>query len=184
MRHTVLKFLRRPAADRRLLLHALALLLAIAALLRIVAHGRLTRWLGTAYGRAPSVPVPATSRSASARRHRLRATARRAETQEARRRQPPAADAIEADRVAWAVRTVAGKVCPAGACLAEALTAQCLLGRGGHDAALRIGVTPADAVPPFAAHAWLEYAGRIIVGGEVAQAYRPLQSPSVMRGER
>ncbi|MBI3403214.1 MAG: lasso peptide biosynthesis B2 protein [Acidobacteria bacterium] len=161
MGHTLRKFLGRPAADRRLLLHALALYLAIVALLRVVPHGRLTRWLDAVYGRAPAARVPATSH------------------------QPPATDALDAGRVAWAVRTVAAQTRAGDACLAEALTALCLLRRGGHAAALRIGVTRADAAPAsIAAHAWLEHAGRIIVGGAAAPAYHILQATGAMRGER
>ena len=65
---------------------------------------------------------------------------------------------------------------PAGkTCLTEALTAQCLLRRRGADAALRIGVARAtDAGAPLTAHAWLEQAGRIIMGGETADGYEPL----------
>ncbi len=60
-------------------------------------------------------------------------------------------------------------------CLTEALTARCLLRRRGADAALRIGVALAtDAGAPLAAHAWLEHAGRIIMGGETADRYEPL----------
>lgn len=185
MGHTLRKFLGRPAADRRLLLHALALYLAIVALLRVVPHGRLTRWLDAVYGRAPAARAPATSHPASARRQNPRATARLAEAPEARRRQPPAIDALDAGRVAWAVRTVAAQTPAGDACLAEALTALCLLRRGGHAAALRIGVTRADAAPAsIAAHAWLEHAGRIIVGGAAAPAYDILQPTGAMRGER
>jgi hypothetical protein len=154
MGHTVRKFLGRPAADRRLLLHALALHLAIVALLRAVSHGRLMRWLGTVYGRSPAVPVPAT-------------------------------DAIDAGRIAWAARTVAAQMRAGDACLPEALTALCLLRRGGHAAALRIGVTRVEGAPaPISAHAWLEHAGRIIVGGAAAPAYRTLQPPGALRGRR
>ena len=39
------RFLKRPAAERRLLLEALALHLCVAALLRVVRFGTLTRWL-------------------------------------------------------------------------------------------------------------------------------------------
>jgi hypothetical protein len=153
MGHTVRKFLGRPAADRRLLLHALALYLAIVALLRAVSHGRLMRWLDALY--------PATSH------------------------QPPATRETDAGRIAWAARTVAAQMRAGDACLPEALTALCLLRRGGHAAALRIGVTRVEGAPaPISAHAWLEHAGRIIVGGAAAPAYRTLQPPGALRGRR
>ncbi|MBZ5555747.1 MAG: lasso peptide biosynthesis B2 protein [Acidobacteriia bacterium] len=158
MTHTVRTFLRRPGADRRLLVHALVLYVAIAALLRLIAHRRLTRWLDAVYRRAPA---------------------------------PVNAVAVEIARVAWAVRTVAARVHIGPSCLTEALTAQYLLRRAGHAAALRIGVARSgggvarsSASAPIAAHAWLEHAGRIVVGGDAAPAYQILQAPSPMRGER
>jgi hypothetical protein len=165
VRHTLHGFLKRPGADRRLLVHALVLYAAIATLRRLIAHRRLTRWLDAAYGRAPAGPVTAAETAAPV--------------------------AIAAERVAWAVRTVAALAGGRNRCLAEALTAQCLLRRNGHAAVLRIGVARASAPltgrtasAPIAAHAWLEHAGRIIVGGEAAPAYRTLQPPSALRGER
>jgi hypothetical protein len=82
------------------------------------------------------------------------------------------------DRVVWAVRTATHLV-PAGrTCLTEALTAQYLVRRRGGDAELRLGVA-VDAVKPFAAHAWLEAAGRIIIGGETASGYEPFAIPRI-----
>jgi hypothetical protein len=49
-------------------------------------------------------------------------------------------------------------------CLATAMVVQALLQRHGYSALMRIGVRrPADG--KFAAHAWLEYEGAVIVGG-------------------
>jgi hypothetical protein len=92
-----------------------------------------------------------------------------------RRGAPPVRD--DSARVVWAVRTAAYLV-PIGTCLTVALTAQCLLRRRGADAALCIGVTRADGRAPIAAHAWLEQAGRIIIGGEDAGKYRRLPLPT------
>jgi hypothetical protein len=78
------------------------------------------------------------------------------------------------DRIVWAVRT-ATHLLPAGrTCLTEALTAQYLVRRHGGDAELRIGVSRAAALQ---SHAWLEAAGRIIIGGETAADYTPLALP-------
>ena len=46
------RFLGRPAADRRLLMEALALHVCVALLLRVVRFGTLTRWLGAGVHRA------------------------------------------------------------------------------------------------------------------------------------
>ena len=80
------------------------------------------------------------------------------------------------DRVVWAVRTATHLVPVGRTCLTEALTAQYLVRRHGGDATLRLGVA-ADAVRPFAAHAWLDGAGRIIIGGETAAGYEPFAIP-------
>jgi hypothetical protein len=48
--------------------------------------------------------------------------------------------------------------------LVEALVSQALLHRHGYTARLRIGVR-LQACGDFAAHAWLEYDGAVIVGG-------------------
>jgi hypothetical protein len=60
-------------------------------------------------------------------------------------------------------------------CLATAIVVQSLLHRHGYAAQLRIGVR--DPVKGrFAAHAWLEYQGAVIVGGpaSVVNQYQPL----------
>jgi transglutaminase superfamily protein len=76
-------------------------------------------------------------------------------------------------RVAWAVRTATHLVPLGRTCLTEALAAQHLLRRRGHDATLRFGVDK-PAGDALAAHAWVEAAGRILIGGESAARYRPL----------
>jgi len=84
------------------------------------------------------------------------------------------------DHMVWAVRTATHLV-PAGrTCLTQALTAQHLVRCHGGDATLLLGVA-ADPVKPFAAHAWLEAAGRIIIGGESAAGYAPFPIPQEMR---
>ena len=86
----------------------------------------------------------------------------------------PARDGWE--RIVWAVRTAAAVV-PAGkTCLTEAVTAECLLRRGGYDATLRFGVAGVpDEGSTLRAHAWIEHAGQVIMGCDAA--YVPLQQP-------
>ena len=48
------KFMRRPAADRRLLVRAVALHAGVAALVRVVRFGRINRWLNARQGVTPA----------------------------------------------------------------------------------------------------------------------------------
>ncbi len=51
---------------------------------------------------------------------------------------------------------------PKATCLVQALAAQVLLTKHGHTADLQIGVSQAKG---FEAHAWLEFEGRVVLGG-------------------
>lgn len=64
--------------------------------------------------------------------------------------------------VRWAVGH-AQRVIPDATCLPQAVTAEALLARGGHDAVMRIGVMKRGG-GKFLAHAWVESRGKIIVG--------------------
>jgi hypothetical protein len=77
-------------------------------------------------------------------------------------------------RLVWAVRTATCLVPLGRTCLTEALTVQYLLRRRSGDAVLRFGVAKPrpDTVD---AHAWLETRGRILIGGETAGQYAPLE---------
>ena len=52
-------------------------------------------------------------------------------------------------------------------CLERAVAVQYLLARGGHPAVLRIGVQPPKG-GRLLAHAWIEYYGKVIIGGKTA----------------
>jgi hypothetical protein len=140
------KFLRRPAADRRLLVHALALHGCLAALVRVVRLGRLNQWLAANRDHPGPVDVPAG--------------------------RPNDRAAIE--RVVWAVQTATTVVPWGRTCLTEALTTSVLLRRLGCDATLQYGVA-ADNKRPLAAHAWLEYRGDIVIGRSTARSYEILR---------
>ena len=72
-----------------------------------------------------------------------------------------------ADDIAWAV-VAAYQVVPGGNnCLARALAAKLMLARFGYRSELRVGALK-NETEAFAAHAWLEAEGRIIVGGAEA----------------
>jgi hypothetical protein len=67
---------------------------------------------------------------------------------------------------------------PAATCLTQAISAQILLARAGHPSILRIGVIrgPHSGIK---AHAWVELAGRIVIGGDAlgADGFKPLPLP-------
>ena len=73
--------------------------------------------------------------------------------------------------IVWAVEAVARRV-PRASCLTQAVSAQYLLRRHGHRSELRVGVARGDT--GFRAHAWVEHAGRVLIGGEGSAAFTPL----------
>ena len=58
-----------------------------------------------------------------------------------------------------------GRRVPRASCLTQAVAAQLLLHHYGYGSTLCVGVAK-EANDAFRAHAWVEYEGRIIVGGE------------------
>jgi hypothetical protein len=66
--------------------------------------------------------------------------------------------------IVWAVEA-ASRLQPGGVkCLAQALATQYLLALNGYVAHLRIGVAK-EASGKLEAHAWVEYQGKVIIGG-------------------
>jgi hypothetical protein len=68
-------------------------------------------------------------------------------------------------RIGWATAAVARRVAPPRSCLAQALTAQVMLGARGRAATIRFGAKRERAAP-LDAHAWLECDGAVLVGDE------------------
>lgn len=69
-----------------------------------------------------------------------------------------------AEAIAWAV-SAAGRRVPGGHhCLAQAVTAYILLGRAGHSARVRFGLSR-DGPDGLSAHAWVEREGSVLLGG-------------------
>lgn len=97
-------------------------------------------------------------------------TVRRLVTRAAAR--PRTARTCGPDRIAWAVRG-ASRYVPRATCLTQALAAEWLLARNGHPARLHIGVAR-DRHGEFAAHAWIECDGRVLVGAAGRSRYKPL----------
>jgi len=80
------------------------------------------------------------------------------------------------ERIVWAVRT-ASRSTPGATCLVSGLALQRMLGRHGHRSELHIGVSRTGGV--FAAHAWVERDGRVLVGeGELDTYVRLVSWPS------
>ena len=83
---------------------------------------------------------------------------------------------VSVDFIAWAV-SVASYYAPGGVkCLARALATQLLMNRYGYVHKLRIGVAKGEK-QTLEAHAWIEYQGRVVVGGlSKLDRFRPLSN--------
>jgi hypothetical protein len=77
------------------------------------------------------------------------------------------------ERIVWAART-ATRWTPGATCLVSGLALQRMLGRHGHRSELHIGVARTGGV--FAAHAWVERDGRVLVGEGELDTYVRLVS--------
>jgi hypothetical protein len=81
------------------------------------------------------------------------------------------ANEVPVHKLIWAVQTVSNYI-PQATCLTKALTAQKLLKKYGYISQIKIGVNK-DVEGQFEAHAWLEYAGKVVIG-ESEKEYIPL----------
>lgn len=77
------------------------------------------------------------------------------------------------DRIAWAVMTASRRLPLASTCLTQALAARVMLARRALPAQIVIGVARAPE-GNLEAHAWLEYGGRVLVGGPDVSRFTPL----------
>lgn len=132
------KFLRLPAAERRLLLEAALLLAMIKLGLKLLPFQTLKRLVDKFSGSSPG---------------------------------PPADPRSSVEMVVWAMEAAGRYV--SGTCLTRALAAQVLLAQRGHPVLLHIGVAREEG-EKFLAHAWLESAGRVVIGGNELERYTPL----------
>jgi len=106
----------------------------------------------------------------AAMRIALRTTTFEAVRRLALRLEKPKASAASPERIAWAVEA-AGRRIPGATCLAKALAARVMLGRRGLESRLKLGV--AREGEGITAHAWVEHAGRVVVGASALE-YAPL----------
>ncbi len=87
---------------------------------------------------------------------------------------------FDPDRIAWAVST-ASRYVPGASCLVQATAAQSLLAGSGYPTTLQIGVTK-DENGHLMAHAWVEYHGKVLIGGlDDLSRFRPLR-PRDLKG--
>jgi hypothetical protein len=77
------------------------------------------------------------------------------------------------ERLAWAVRTASRPV-PGASCLTQSLALQFLLARSGRSSSVRIGV--ARPAGRFAAHAWVECGGQLLLDGPGREAFAEILS--------
>ena len=85
-------------------------------------------------------------------------------------------------QISWAV-TITSRYVPSATCLTQAMTAKILLGRYGHQANLRIGVTRSEA-GEFQAHAWVENDSAIVIGGDEAELAEKYVMLPALEGNR
>src|SRR5215216_2771879 len=161
------KFAALSAADRCLLLEAVALLGAIRLGLWLLPFRTLRVWLDHLE-----------------RRSRIREDTRRHANEDALFALLRIPSRIEMraspERIAWAV-AVASSCVPATTCLVRALAAQVLLGRRGYPARLCIGVAKGDG-GRLEAHAWVEgQQGGDVVSGGVDDHARYVALPALDR---
>jgi type II secretory pathway component PulM len=81
----------------------------------------------------------------------------------------------EMKTIARAVRSASRRV-PSASCLTQALATQVLLARAGHASELRIGVAREEGEEGegLLAHAWVEVAGQVLIGGRGIHRYQRL----------
>ena len=81
---------------------------------------------------------------------------------------PPAEEYHRQRRIVGAVEAISRRLLGDKPCLTQALVAQRLLREGGIDSALCIGV--AKDGRELLAHAWLEHAGYVVIGGGIRRS--------------
>ena len=88
-------------------------------------------------------------------------------------------DAIPIERVSWAIAATAARI-PRASCLTQALAGRMLFSAYGYATTLRIGVAK-DDVGGLRAHAWIESAGRAILGDPRTESFVPLAPAALPR---
>jgi len=91
-----------------------------------------------------------------------------------KRRLAPRGRTVDPPRVAWAVKSAA-RIVPRATCLTQALAMQRMLAKRGCPSKMEVGV--AKNHKGLEAHAWLVCGGEVVIGGEAAGQFVPLEAP-------
>jgi hypothetical protein len=89
---------------------------------------------------------------------------------------PEARRGLSPERVCWVVGVASRYVPGAASCLPRALATQVLLSRQGYPAHLRLGVSQGEG-SELEAHAWVDSAGRTVMGGGENDRFVRLPDP-------
>ena len=79
---------------------------------------------------------------------------------------------VQAAKLIWAVKVVSPYL-PQASCLTQALAAQALLAVSGYPSRIEVGVAK-ESEQSLAAHAWLVFEERVVLGGPDVNRYVPL----------
>lgn len=88
---------------------------------------------------------------------------------------PEQATSHTSEQIVWGVAVASRHLPMTDNCLVRALTTQMLLGRQNIPANVQIGVAR-DGSGHFAAHAWVESGGKVLIGGEGIDQFTHLMS--------
>lgn len=86
-----------------------------------------------------------------------------------------AANPPPVEQFAWAVAAVSRLIPGGDHCLSQALAVQTFLARRGYDCKICFGVQRLPGAP-FRAHAWVEYNGGVLIGGDYLTRFVRLRS--------
>jgi|SRR5579862_2883708 len=84
----------------------------------------------------------------------------------------PAQNPESIEKLVWSIRSAA-RFIPGATCLTQAIALQHLIARSGRVSRIQVGVRK-DETARLRAHAWVEYEGRVVLGGSDTQQYFPL----------
>ena len=79
---------------------------------------------------------------------------------------------VSADGIAYLV-TVVSRWVPSATCLTQALVGEWMLKEAGFNTSLHIGIKKGED-KEFEAHAWIELNGEKLLGGTVAEGFKPI----------
>jgi hypothetical protein len=157
-RHVLVRFRMLSAAERAVVVRAVAALLIVRPCVAVFGVASVMRWLGHTHRPHQTDQTDPT--------HQTYQTYQTYQTHQ-----------LEPDRIVWLVEAAATHLRLPATCLTRSIVAAWLLGRSGRAATLSIGVRT-DAPDDFAAHAWVSHNGRPL-GPTVSENYTPLSITTI-----